>query len=133
MTNKPTVGEEMNTTLVSIKKDMDKLNRLLPENKFSIQKFINEELNKESKDDEITSWHSSQLGSCLTGAYLRRIGTKPDVSFDDRTLRVFGMGRFVENWVVEVLKKTDLKIKTQGHIEILEYTLPANNQSMHPP
>jgi len=85
----------------------------------SIQTILKEELDKErSKEKKLaTSWHPSSLGSCLTGAYLARIGIPPDIEFDDRTLRVFSMGRHIEDWLIELIEKSGTKVERGVRIE----------------
>jgi len=87
---------------------------------FSIQTLINDKLRKqeEQRQPKIqTTWHSSSLGSCLCGTYLARLGAKPDQPFDDRTLRVFTMGKKIEDWIIEIIKEQpDYESETQGRI-----------------
>jgi len=88
--------------------------------KIDIQNLINDFVRKENEENKrkAKNWHSSSLGSCLRGQYLKRLGVKPDQEFDDRTLRVFSCGKIFENWVVEILKKQkSIKIKTQVRAE----------------
>lgn len=87
---------------------------------FSIQSLINAEVGKEKKRKP-QHWAPSKLGSCLCGVYLERLGLPPDTEFDERTLRVFSIGRFFEDWVVGLLKKTDLEFETQVEVNWPEY------------
>lgn len=88
---------------------------------FSIQNILNEQLQREKQKREIKSWHPSKLGSCLTGAYLERLGVPPDEEFDDRTLRVFSVGKHVEDWFVGLIERSGAKIEKQVRIEIPEF------------
>lgn len=81
-----------------------------------IQQLINNAV-REREKKEITSWHISRLGSCLRGLYYERIGAKPDTEFDDRTLRVFEVGKMFEDWVVGKLETQPIKIDTQVRVE----------------
>lgn len=95
------------------------MNTVLP---FTIQDLINNEVKpKETKTNGQTHWHPSALGSCLTGVYLGRKGEKPDKDFDDRTLRVFSVGKMFENWLVDLVKKSGIKSETQVRIDWPEY------------
>jgi len=85
-----------------------------------IQDFINNALRKKQDSrpaKEITSWHASQIGSCMRGIYLGRLGKQPDVPLDDRTLRVFDMGNKIEDWIVDLIKAENIDIETQVRIE----------------
>lgn len=91
---------------------------------FPLQQLINKAVrNKEEK--EIKSWHPSKLGSCLRGTYLERLGVEPDTDFDDRTLRVFSVGKLFEEWVVDLLleqtKEGEFEVETQTRIENEEF------------
>lgn len=91
-------------------------------NEFTIQDLITKEVsNREEK--EIKSWHASGLGSCVTGRYLERIGVKPDEDFDDRTLRVFSVGKQMEDWIVGLVEKTGVKCEKQVRCELPELDL----------
>ena len=83
---------------------------------FSIEKLIDEAVSGERKDYEQKSWHASSLGSCLTATYLVRKGLA-EKSFDERTLRVFQAGRMFEDWLVNLIAKTDEKFQTQVRCE----------------
>jgi len=85
-----------------------------------IQQYLNEAVREEREEKEITSWHISRLGSCLRGLYLERIGEKPDTEFDDRTLRVFSVGKMFEDWFVSLLVAKPIKTETQVRIESRE-------------
>jgi len=81
-----------------------------------IQQFINEAVNEKREKKEITSWHISKLGSCLRGIYYERLGVKPDKEFDDRTLRVFSVGKMFESWLIDKIKDK-VKIEEQVRVE----------------
>ena len=84
-----------------------------------LQNIINQKI-KESREKhhEITSWHASKLGQCLRGVFLERMGVKPDIEFDERTLRVFDLGHIIEEWFVNLLKDVpNVEIKTQEKVE----------------
>jgi len=88
----------------------------------SIQKLITKPVIRE--DRAITSWHISKLGSCLTGVYLERLGVKPDEEFDERTLRIFEVGKVFENIIVGGLKGLDkYSIREQERVESERYNL----------
>jgi len=87
---------------------------------FSVQQLINQEVRQREKRLP-RHWSPSKLGSCLCGVYLERMGVEPDEEFDDRTLRVFSVGKLFEEWLVGVLKKTDAKFDTQVPCEMPEY------------
>src|SRR3990167_1921290 len=93
------------------------------ESEFTIQKLINEKVRSERKPKEINSWTPSRLGSCLTGVYLERLGVEPDRDFDDRTLRVFSVGKHFEDWIVSLIKDSGHKIETQVRLEWKEMDL----------
>jgi len=79
-------------------------------NTFSIQQLINNQIRKENDTrgkKEQLGWYVSSLGSCLCGAYLNRMGLKPDEEFDDRTLRVFKVGKQTEDWIIDLIKKQE--------------------------
>ena len=100
---------------------IDKNNTLI-----SIQEFINASL-KEVQDNrpvkKITSWYASQIGSCMRGMYLQRLGKEPDEPLDDRTLRVFDMGNKIESWVVDLIKAQEVEIETQVRVEDAELNI----------
>ena len=83
---------------------------------FSIEDLINKKVS-EREEHEITSWTASKLGSCLTGVYLERLGEKPDKEFDNRTLRVFSVGKMFEDWIVGLCEG----VETQVRCELPEY------------
>ena len=79
--------------------------------------LINSAVKKEREHKEQTSWYISQLGTCMRGQYLQRIGKKPDSELDARTLRVFDMGNKIEDWVVELVRQNEeYKMETQVHV-----------------
>ena len=86
------------------------------ESTFSIQELINAKV-REREEKEITSFHCSKLGSCLTGVYLQRSGVKPDEEFDDRTLRVFSAGKLFEEWIVGLVEASGATIEKQVRVE----------------
>src|SRR3990167_8610518 len=88
---------------------------------FSIQKLINDQIASERTPRLPQSWSPSKLGSCLSGVYLERMGVKPDEDFDERTLRVFSMGKKIEDWVVDLALKQNPAIETQVEIRWSEY------------
>lgn len=91
---------------------------------FSIQEALDENLKKENEErepKEIVSWHSSGLGSCRTGQYLKRLGEEPVKDFDARTLRVFAVGNMMEDWLVS--KVPNISLETQVRIEDKENNL----------
>ena len=92
------------------------------ESKFTIQSLVNEAVSGERTDREMTHWHPSALGSCLTGQYLKRLGVKPDREYDDRMLRVFAVGKMFEDWLVDQIEKKQ-KVERQVRIEWPEYDL----------
>lgn len=87
------------------------------ETNFSIQAVIAAEVEKEREPRAITSWHCSGLGSCPTGRYLERLGLPPDEDFDARTLRVFSVGKMMEDWLVGKLQKAQISLQTQVRVE----------------
>lgn len=89
----------------------------------SAQNIINEKIQKDRPVKSINSWHPSKLGSCLTGAYLERLGVKPDEDFDERTLRVFSVGKMMEEWLVNLVKESGIKCEEQVRIELPEYNV----------
>lgn len=85
-------------------------------NNMSIEQLINEALRPKEKRP-INSWHPSALGSCLTGAYLNRLGVEPDKELDERVLRIFSVGKQFEDWLVNLIKESGATIETQKRIE----------------
>ena len=73
---------------------------------FPLQDIVNAAVADKREKKEQVSWHPSKLGSCLRGAYLERMGVEPDEPLDDRTLRVFSVGKIFEDWFVEKLIQT---------------------------
>ena len=88
---------------------------------FSIQKLINDQIASERTPRLPQSFSPSKLGSCLCGVYLERLGVKPDEDFDERTLRVFKIGKVFEDWVVELVRKQSTNIETQVEFRWEEY------------
>lgn len=82
----------------------------------SIEQLINQALQPKEKRP-INSWHPSALGSCLTGAYLNRLGVEPDKELDERVLRIFSVGKQFEDWLVNLIKESGATIETQKRIE----------------
>ena len=97
----------------------------MTDNIIPIQQIVNASLTEERKDPyEINSWHSSKIGRCLRGVYLERLGIKPDEEFDERTLRVFDVGKILEKWFIDRIKKNkEIKIETQVRVESKELDL----------
>ena len=89
--------------------------------KFSIQEHINKVIADKNVDKPVRSWHPSALGSCLTGAYLNRMGVPADEAFSIETLRMFSVGKHFEEWIVGVLQETGLANKGQVRIDWPEY------------
>jgi hypothetical protein len=89
---------------------------------FTIQEIINKAVQKDEKDYQQKSWHSSALGSCLTGAYLVRKGLAKK-EFDERTLRVFKVGNMFEEWLVNLIGQQTDKFETQVRCEWPEMDL----------
>ena len=93
---------------------------------FSLEDLINQKVS-EREDHKVKSWNASKLGSCLTGVYLKRLGIKPDVEFDNRTLRVFSSGKIFEDWVIELIDNRPGLIfevfERQVRVEIPEFDL----------
>lgn len=88
---------------------------------FTLQDLIDKEVNNR-KERKITSWQASKLGSCLTGVYLERLGKKPDMEFDNRTLRVFSAGNIFEEWVTMLIHKNkDMTVELQARCVLPEY------------
>lgn len=93
-------------------------------NKFSVQNLVNRAIRGDNSDEpirvkgEIKNWRASGLGSCMTGRYLARLGKEPDEPFDERTLRVFSVGRMMEDWIVNLIKQEKgVEVDTQGFVE----------------
>lgn len=82
---------------------------------FTIQTIINDSLKRDEKKEK-TSWWPTDMGKCLTGVYLHRLGVdgKP---FDDRTLRVFEVGKMFEQYVVDKLKEAAVKHEEQVRLK----------------
>lgn len=81
-----------------------------------IQAIINKKLIQARKERNklIKSWHCSKLGCCLRGVYFERLGVNPDKEFDERTLRVFDVGKMLEDWIINLIKDQEgVKIETQ--------------------
>ncbi len=72
---------------------------------FSIQQLITAELGKPREKKEQNTWYVSSLGACPTGVYLARLGLEPDEPFDERTLRVFSLGKHLEDWIESLIAK----------------------------
>lgn len=85
---------------------------------YSIQQLVNEAVREDREKKEQTSWHASKLGSCATGQYLERVGKEPDYDFDDRTLRVFSVGKMMEDWLIGQIEKTGSEYETQVRVEL---------------
>lgn len=88
-----------------------------------IEQLITDALTKERYKKEITSWHPSKLGSCLTGAYLERAGVQADEEFDARTLRVFSAGKHFEEWATGLIKTSGKNVEEQVRIEWPDYNV----------
>jgi hypothetical protein len=76
---------------------------------FSIQSLVAATLQKQHDAEAKPPtgyWRSSSLGSCLCGAYLARQGKAADEPFDDRTLRVFSLGHFAEDWLLDLVSRS---------------------------
>lgn len=92
------------------------------------QQLIDESLKRQEKR-EISSWHISKLGQCPRGTFLERLGKDPDTTFDERTLRVFDMGKKVEDWLIDLLRKQaevedqvrveDKELNISGYIDVI--------------
>ena|SRR3990167_10916610 len=82
----------------------------------SLENLIAQSLKGKEKKEQ-KSWHPSALGQCLTGVYLQRAGIPPDEEFDERTLRVFSVGKHFEDWLISLIKETDAEVETQVRIE----------------
>lgn len=99
----------------------------MEDNNFSIQGLIDEHVMKEQSErveKKMTSWHASGLGSCMTGRYLARKGEILNEPYDPRTLRVFKIGKKLEDWFIELLnERTDIETKMQGRVEWKEMDL----------
>lgn len=67
------------------------------------------------------AWHPSCLGTCLTGAFLKRNGILPE--YDDRLLRVFSIGKQLEDWVADRLRDAGATFEEQIPIEIPEWNV----------
>lgn len=69
----------------------------------TVEQLIDESIKSKREPHIQRHWYISELGSCITGQYLRRLwnDTKEhDVpEFDERTLRVFDVGNLFEEWV----------------------------------
>jgi len=89
-------------------------------NKVNIQKIISDHIESEREEKDITNWYASGLGSCLTGRYLERMGVEPDEDFDERTLRVFSVGRMFEDWLISKIGAGH-KVETQVRVESKEH------------
>ena len=92
----------------------------------SIQRIINDKLLSDREAEgkrEIKSWHASGLGSCMTGRYLERMGVKPDVEIDERTLRVFSVGNLFEQWLIDIVSKSGKEYQTQIRFELSQNSL----------
>lgn len=114
---------------------------------FSAQDLINQQLKTEDderlgNEKEITSWHCSGFGSCLTGRYLARLGIPADEGFDQRTLRVFSVGTMFEDWALDKAEKAlseaqisltrqvrveDKELGLSGYVDAV-FTLPNGQQ-----
>ena len=87
----------------------------------SIQDLINKKLKKEKDEREHKnqdSWHASSIGNCLRGQYIQRLGIVKEEPLTERDLRVFSVGRQMEEWVISCLKDIPgIKTETQVRIE----------------
>lgn len=94
---------------------------------FSIQNLINQAIAEKQEQKEKTSWWPTDCGKCLSGVYYSRLGAKPDSEFDERTLRVFSVGKVFEEWVSGLFFETvwaeNHDPKGQVRVEIPEYDL----------
>lgn len=81
-----------------------------------VQNIINKAVQND-EEYEMNSWWASKLGQCMRGHFLQRAGFEGE-EFDDRLLRVFSVGKQMEDWVVEQLGNEDrYDIETQKHVE----------------
>lgn len=94
---------------------IDNKSAFIPVQDFIDKSLRDKENNKPKK--EITSWHASQIGSCMRGIYLNRLGKAPDSPLDDRTLRIFDMGNKIEDWIVNLIKLQGIDVETQVRVE----------------
>jgi hypothetical protein len=53
--------------------------------------------------------------------YLERLGNPPDRDFDERTLRIFSVGKIFEEWVISKVKDSGHKVETQVRLEWPEH------------
>lgn len=85
----------------------------------SLSQLIDDTLRQDpakEKHGVAPSWYASQLGLCLRGVFLERMGFK-DKAFDARTLRVFSQGKKLEDWVVELLRThKDITLSSQDRL-----------------
>lgn len=95
----------------------------------NVQELINDSVKREDKHQPVMHWRASRLGQCLKGVYLERLGKEPDQGFDERTLRVFKVGKMFEDWVIK--KITDGMPKEDWDSQIV-CDLPYLDASGHP-
>lgn len=83
-------------------------------------KLIDQSLLKKQAErtkKEQTTWHASSLGGCLRGVYFKRLGVKPDKGFDAKTLRIFKMGRLIEDFYRGLLEEqAGLKVENEVYV-----------------
>jgi hypothetical protein len=91
---------------------------------FSIQNLINDTIKEKQEHKEKTSWWPTDCGKCLSGVYYSRLGAKPDSEFDDRTLRVFSVGRVFEEWVTNLISnKPEVSVLSQVRVTLPDHDL----------
>ena len=95
-----------------------------------IQEIINARLKENNETREVTSWHPSRLGSCLTGVYLERLGVPPDREFDAQTLLSFWLGRTYEKAIAELLAG-DNKFEWQVPVKWTEYDISGKIDTLY--
>jgi hypothetical protein len=67
---------------------------------------------------KITSWQASQVGGCLSGVFLARLGVKPLEDITPQVMRKFHCGNLFEEYIVERVKKANLcEVETQVRVE----------------
>lgn len=87
----------------------------------SIQGMWDEHLACQEKREK-NGWYVTDLNRCARGVYLERSGARPDEAMDDRTLRVFEVGRVFEDHVLNVIK-SHYSVKSQERVSWPEFDL----------
>jgi CRISPR/Cas system-associated exonuclease Cas4 (RecB family) len=74
------------------------------EEDYSIQKLLSEKAQEHSNWDK-DNWWISDIGKCPSGVFYARKGKEPTSPIDDRTARVFSVGKMFHGWVQDIIEE----------------------------